>query len=353
MWFGAHNRGYNSVQGDGAFISSGVLTVHRAVGGFGSKATAAPLYWNDFEGQNIGDSYLACGMANLGNDGIATVQVANDRAFSGTKSLKCIYPVNASTNASAFPRVGNNVPNSQSIYIFCKEYWAMTVGSVQNAFIFKHARAGGGAAYTGSPHVYQTIRPNASGIDTGGDSGYVTATTGTSYSQETFGTVISPLNANVWNTDEYAYKLGTVGATNGVYQVIINGKDNVGGKVYDGSGVLLTGSAGYCNNNDNVSNAITWAISIFDGLDQYGIGNQCSVWMDCSYVDTTLQRCVMTDNAVYASSTKFMVQIPTAWTDTNAVFTYRNDGFVAGATGWIHMFNANGVEVIAYPVTVQ
>lgn len=343
---------------DGAVISGGLLTVTRAAGGFGGKSPVAPLYWNDFESQNVGDSYLTCGMANLGNDGTSVV-VANDRSFSGTKSLKCVYPPNPTQTASAFPRVGNNIPNSQSLYMWCRHYWTIVSGVIGDKFIFKHARAGFGTAYSGQPQFHVTRRYDpATGIQTGADAGYVVLGT-SSYSQDTFGTVISPQNENTWSASEFVFKLASPGGIDGIYQALVNGKDNVQGPtvgMFDLNGNHLSGANGYCKNNDSAGNSIQWAISVFDGLDQYGINNTVAQWLDCAYVDITLQRCVMTDNSNYSASAKFMIQIPNGsypYTDTGATFTYRNDGFTVGQSAWVHMFDVNGNEVVNYPVTVQ
>lgn len=331
----------------GASITGGVLTITRVAGGFGAKATAAPFYFNDIEGQTIGQTAIQCGMSNLSGDGSMPL-VANDRAYSGTQSLKMVYPNDGL--GSKFPRIGHNLPGGQSLYTHTKAYWTNPIGPGTPSPIFKLGRGGAGASYSGQPQIHTTIRPNAAGGDTGGDSGYVTPLRGSFYGQRTFGTVLKGINRDGWHTVETAYKLSAPGASDGVYQEIIDGTDNVAGKVYDGGGILVPGAAGYAATNDSGSVAlITWAIPLFDGNDTYG-SNEYDLWGDLFYVDTTLQRGMMTDNQVYSASTKFAIQIPTAWTDTQAVFSLRTDGFSSGSTGWVHMFNAQGVEVVSYSV---
>src|SRR6185437_10566178 len=213
--------------GDGAVISSGVLTVTRAAGGFGTKTTAAPLFFNDFEGQSVGATCSACGLTNPID--ATSVLVANDKSYSGTKSLKGIFP----QSTESFPEVSLVTTGALQIYCSAWTYWdapnGFVVGGTTISPIFKWCRGGSnnsGGLYHGFPQFYQTLR-SSTGTVTGGDWGYKDDNSVVAWSQSMYNGVNLPgPTYRQWNYSEYSYALNNpASATNGVVQMWNNGRD--------------------------------------------------------------------------------------------------------------------------------
>ena len=269
---------------------------------FGTKPTAAPFYFDDFESHALGttDDEIGWGDAARGGMGDASPpEVQSDVVYSGSKCLRMIYPTGED---SVFPQSTMAFPAGVTTIRFaCHARWEWTTRDVQSSFIFKWARGGYGTPYSGVPRFYQTIRPNSAGDATGGDMGYVTAS-GTDY----YGDGAGNLTRDTWHYIEYEYVLSDpAGTANGLYVIRVNGDETA----YVKRDVVTRVEA-------EAGRTIQWLISLFDGNDSYGTGNEYRLYMDNAYVDTTLARVMLTDNATYSSSTKFIDQSPSSWTDS-------------------------------------
>jgi hypothetical protein len=72
------------------------------------------------------------------------------------------------------------------------------------------------------------------------------------------------------------------------------------------------------------------------------------------YMDTTAQRVILANNPVYSAATITEVQIPTSWSDTSIGVTVNLGTFSSGQTAYLFVFDATGTPTAAgFAVTVQ
>jgi hypothetical protein len=317
--------------GSGASVVAGELIINDA--GFGSKPTAAAYFLSAFESSAVGDTALEAGLDNLGSDGTMPL-VADDRAFYGTKSLKCIYPTGE--GGEAFPRIGKTIsPGATDSYHSCMVYWDIITGSI-SVPIFKWGRAGCNATYSGQPQYHDTIRPNASGVviaqDTGCVAGGVDMYDATTVGES--GVVKSPTKG-AWHFVEYIWRLSTAGGTDGLFERYIDGVETIGGQLWFGE-------------NDPVTGFPTRE----SGNSSYGNGNRFDMWADRIAIDTSLARCVVTNNAVYPSSTLFAYQEAAEWVANQIRAPFTNPGIASAATAYAHVWGTDGEYVGNYDFVV-
>ena len=93
--------------------------------GFGTRPQPAPFYSSDYEDYAVGQSALQAGLDDLGTDGQGLPYIRNDRALSGSKSLRMDYLLNKD---SMFPRIGKSGLASTSVYVSAWMYWTRTAG---------------------------------------------------------------------------------------------------------------------------------------------------------------------------------------------------------------------------------
>lgn len=77
------------------------------------------------------------------------------------------------------------------------------------------------------------------------------------------------------------------------------------------------------------------------------------VYTDLVYVDTSLARVYLADGPNLAQAKHTAIQIPTAWADGAVTFTGNTHGFKTGDTAHIIVVNASNAERKTQPVTVQ
>lgn len=76
-------------------------------------------------------------------------------------------------------------------------------------------------------------------------------------------------------------------------------------------------------------------------------------YFDDVYIDSTLSRVVLTDNATYSSSTIIEPQIPSAWSTTE-ITVKLNLGALTGSTAYMFVFDADGdANATGYAVTLD
>jgi hypothetical protein len=305
--------------------------------GFGNKAIAAPVKFDDFE--SASDNALCTSIGYQAVDpypGTSILpRVSTLRAHNGSKAMRQIYPI-VRSGEGTFPKVGISGLAATELYVALWGYWERTAGSGYHG-VFKLVRGGAMPTYSGTPRFYETVfSNNSSGKIDQQDVGFNTPSSGTTYAPWVISGDMSKagtkqFDANGWHFLEYYYKLSTPGQGDGTFQTWVDGKPNVN----------LTNAV----TRDSGSNAlIDYTMTLFDGMD----GNTSAaldVYMDEFYVDKTRARVVMTDNPSYAASTKFALQRVTSWNNTQIEGSVNKSGFASGNTGYLHVFSAAGAEV--------
>jgi len=345
------------VTADGASVSGNVVTLRRAAGGFTTKPTAAPLFYNNFEASSAGALPSTVGLTNSIDATVVNVQA--DRSFTGTKCMKGVMPA----NTESFPEVSYLPPaNTAEIYVSGMVYWTTSAPASMGQFIFKLTRMGCGQLYHGTPQQYLTTRPNGSGAVTGGDWGYNTgkATTEVAWCSAMYygspNTLPGP-HSDQWNFMESAHGFSNPsGGSTGYSEMRCNGQNMLPPTTLGGHSLFVNQTSGANmttgNTNNSGSNAFySWIIPFFDGLSVPGNTNT-SLWVDELYIDNCRNKVVVTDNAVFANSTpgKFLMLVPSSWSDTQIVGTNAALAtlFPTGSTANFHIFNNLGVEVVNY-----
>src|SRR5690242_3665075 len=102
-------------RGDPAwFVGGGGGSLVLNGSGFGTKATAAPLYFSTFESSTLGAGPTdpSVGLEVVSDNAKTLPTIVNDRAHSGTQSLCMVYPQNSGTLGSSFPGIGKTIAAS-------------------------------------------------------------------------------------------------------------------------------------------------------------------------------------------------------------------------------------------------
>jgi hypothetical protein len=325
-------------------VSGGVLTVVGS--GFGSKSTAAPLFFETFESHSAGTLDTAIGLSTdnaIIPGGTTRPNVSTARSHSGTKSLRFQYPANPSTD-EVFPKSYLPLSGVDEIYLRCWVYWSAVRGdSVQP--IFKWSRGGSGAVYSGQPSFHETIFPNSSGVvaDDAADCGFNVPTNQDTYDNNI---AVSP-SSGVWVFRQYKYKLGTANVANGFY-VTECAQD--GGTIGTNANLLNQVT------RTNASQKIDWVMTPFDGI-SYGGGdssygnNSYDMYIDELYIDSSAACVIVTDNSTWASSTRFAVQPLLTWGSTEITATF-NQGNLSSGTAYAHVWDSTGSYIGSHSFTV-
>jgi hypothetical protein len=332
LWGSQYGYASPAITGASGTASQG-STLTLTGSGFGTKPTAAPFYFNDFEAATVGQTALQAGLDDEGNDGQGLPYVRSDRALSGSKSLRMDYLTNKD---SMFPRIGKGGLNSNEVYVSVWTYWTHTAGSGGSPFIFKLVRGGANPSYSGVPKFYETIRPGLDGIVDGTDRGSVNSSNVSTYSDN----ITLGQNAGGWHRSEYYFKLSDPGVANGQFFTWVDGKLNAN---LNGVVSRLSG---------NGSN-INYVMSPFDGIDSYGLTNSYQVWADDFYVDTTRARVEIGDGSTLATSTKRTVLPATQWSASSVTVKANVGLFSSGSKAYLYVFDPSGnVNSAGYPVTI-
>lgn len=261
------------------------------------------------------------------------VYVTTDRSHSGTKSIKCVYPT--SDEGALFPTLRRpiTVPTSK-LYYSTWMYWEK-IPTINRAGIFKLFRCAAGDAYAGFPRYYMTVQATPFGVIDAVDAGIARSSGDVSYAGVVNATPIptpTPPATNGWHFMEWFCRLSTTDTSaDGFFESWVDGVRVVN--------IRNDNSRNSSQLNSTIDNYIT----IFDGLDR--IYDQVSLWGDEEYTDNTGCRVVMTNHAVYASSTKWAVQPITSWSNTNISITKKRSAFSIGESAYYHVFNDSGTLV--------
>ena len=309
-------------------------TVTIVGSGFGTRSSAKPVYFSDFDSYPLNDSALNTGlsapMGTIPNE----PYIDNTRAVSGAQSLRMDYPLNKN---GEFPEVMLQNLSLTQVYVSAWIYWERTAGSgAGGPPIFKLVRAEANPPYHGYPGFYETIFPNAAGQVIGTDRGSVASDRTVTYGD----TINAGQTSGVWHRIDYYYKLSTPGVADGVFESWVDGVLNAN---IQNTMSRLSGSTATIND----------IISPFDGISNYGISNSYSLWVDNFYVDSTQARVELGDAPTFAGCKTRYIQPSTAWDDGAVAITVNLNQFTSGEKVYLYIVSPDGnVNNNGYPVTV-
>lgn len=296
-----------------------------------------PIYYDDYRNATLGQTAIQAGLSDLGTDGKPLPLVANDQSVSGSQSLKMDYA--ADQSGTMFPRVGVDVPGLPSkLYMYSlTRFTRYTDDTNEQNPIMKRMRAGAGAYYSGTPGFYETDQYAfgtgwANGECGDGDRAYTQSDGTPKYNEVRNKDKVH----NVWHATELYSNFGSEGNSDGVFWQRL---DNIQNDNVSDVPIWLPGwSGGY-----------EWAMSDFDGWDQYGVGAYY-LWLDQWYVDNTQARVVLGDEAVYSNCTKIYVQPKTSWQDNELQISFRPNDLVGNA--YLFVIDDAGNATDGYEITI-
>jgi len=350
----------------GSVNDGGSVIVNGA--GFGIKATATPLIWDNFENcvdgtplQSIEPSWVSqkTSGAICTNDAYAgSHAVKNTAYYDAVKNDGSTTINDFSTNSREFPpvnevyytytfksrldsgdgygvgkagRIGSNSMPGISQYngpgtsAICSNYnW------------FSQGTAVGVLSLDGTNNVmpyYSTILNGSTFPYYGGGSG-VRCNSGNNYCQPV---------SDVWTRQEgYRRNSSPAGATNGQY---VNTLDGI--VAWNTGNNYITKPAGQ-----------TWDLNsvllplMFTNMH---LGEQVTMVVDSVYADNTQARVELCDNNIWTVDTRkhCEIQVPSTWSDGSVSLTVNQGSFKSGDQAYIYIIDKDGnVNTNGYPVTI-
>lgn len=297
-----------SVSGTSGTASSG-QTLTISGNGFGSKSTAAPLLWDDFEAGTAGN-VIAGSAARVGKwDGSnASVKYTTAKVHAGNKAAfhDFISNYNASLNKDgSFPR----------LYM---DFWILTDYVDRQSRNWKPWRLYGDNDSLQLDYVWLCNGQLGNRVEekagwSMGDWG------GNGYSK------------NTWMHIQLVYGASSPGGADGTIRHTIDGQ------TYGmNSGAVMTRKTSANFNQVRIGHY--WAQ---DGIDGCSSNGGARVYVDNVYLDTSWARVELGNASSYAASTKREIQVPTAWSDSSVKINVNTGTFTAGSTAYLFVTDAN------------
>jgi hypothetical protein len=329
--------------GDGIAAVTGTIADGQPLtivgGGFGTKSTAAPVLWDDFQSATVGSNLpgrtppvgSAGDYERINPSGVSSIPtISNTRSYSGDR---CAYQ-RYTAGQEVFPKLANSVPNCTEVYIAFWAYYTRYTGTGSYG-IFKWNRAGGGPdPYTANPRFYETIRPNSSGTVTTVDRGYLNGSGTTIWDQNQPGySAANEPDANGWHFIEYLYKLSTPGVADGKFFKWSDGLEC--SALGDSQMTRVTGETG----------EIEFVISCFDGMSSPPADTGVDLYLDNYWIDSTAQRVVVGNASTWAACTRKDPQPATAWSGASISVTANLPNYSSGNTVYFYVVDADNSPI--------
>jgi hypothetical protein len=313
--FSASNAQVNRV--DGTLATSQTVTITG--GGFGTKATARPLYY-----WNFGVSTATSPISRTTFSG--PVAGALSTAVVAPGSNTALREDMAGTTEAFGPGPGDGVPfNSSTLYVWAKKYYGfnLVTDAGSNGMNLKFFRL-----WYPFTHDTYTGYQGAQGLGSGRTMAEVTSDAATWW--------LMPHESNRWVIDEWEYRASDMNQTNGAFNYI-----------RDGIAAYARTSTAFPTRNSGHPELYTRLF--FDQISNNTLTPGKHLYFDSIYVDDTWQRVVISDEAtwqtsVYGSGTKRKreIQIPTSWSDTQIQISVRKGALDNLATSYLYVLNAQG-----------
>jgi len=155
----------------------------------------------------------------------------------------------------------------------------------------------------------------------------------------------STWKTGVWERVEYFAKQSDPGIANGSYSYAVDGK-----LVASMSNVVLRDSASENWRQINLGHYYARDDSSTPGI---LTGAGVKYWYDDVYIDTTQTRVELGNASAWTASTRREIQIPTAWSDSSVSFTTNQGAFNSGDQAYVYIVDKDGnVNTNGYPVTI-
>lgn len=288
--------------------------------GFGTKATAEPFVWDDFESGVVGNPLSSSQRwIHYENGSRVFPQYSNLQAYSGARAAYNF--IDRPADGEDFSTAGLRGLQATEMYFSYQFRWEVVSGTMGAGFIKTLRGNGVSGFYHARPRFYTSVHPGATLVN----AGY--AYTGAD--ADGAGEAASNVPANTWNRMEGYYKLSApAGSANGMLQTWANLLPRV-----NLVNVMTLPSAQAGQLVDNfllpfmASNLSTVQLRLF---------------VDDIYVDRTRARVEIGDADTWTACRQREVQIPTSWSNTAITLNVNQGRFANGARGYVYVVNADG-----------
>ena len=316
---------------DGAYPTSARAQGNTITGiGFGTKDSTTPHY-EDFEAETLGSVTSPVGSIKISYSNYTTI--IDTDSNSGSKCISTDFGQN-----STFPKAYIDLLGTKSHgYFSCALKFSGT--TLSSGAVWKNARLGAGSVYSGYPHAGFAHTGNSSTVPLSTGSELLDANGTLQAWGNIQGHNDAPLSSDgyvgdlyqsgVWQFYEVEWYTGTQDGLDSYFVCRVNGNVET---LWQNRPFLTSANPVYP----------TWFLTPITGM---GTQQPIVYNMDDVYIDETRNRVVMTDNATYASSTKWATQPVTAWSDTSITYTKKRQGFTIGETAYLHVFDSTGTLV--------
>lgn len=297
---------------------SGTVSVDSSITingtGFGTKSSAAPWTWDNFEDGTVGQT-LSTSPKGAGYwtryDVTATSQPTYQSCGHG--GTQCAQLTTAASGES-FQNFGRTGLLSDEMYWSCWFKWELVSGTASADSIMKMIRLNTeGTMYSTTPSVYVTLAPDST-PGAGGTYGDSPNGAGDVFPESQMGA----LDGAVWHHLEVYWRMSIPGGTsNGEFRVYYDGVEKL---------------PGHWNNVVTRASGITRQIDSFllPLMHSVASGKIFRHSADDIYVDRTRSRVVICPGATWAARGACNVQIPSAWSATSITATVNGPGTLVG-----------------------
>ena len=308
--------------------SPGGRSANIAGSNFGTKATATPLKWDNFEagtvGNRIGGNNAVIGGTWSDFSSGSTYPVYNATQVRPNSTRSSYYDYASAYNISL-----QEIHDNQAEWFF--SYWYYT-NQADSARQSKPWQMYGSSS--DEPMTYMGWGQN--GVD--GflrigmmDAGSSDPNNGAAANQSWYGVGASDIASvrNKWIRIDVYLKQSTGGLTNGEYRVwLSNGTNSTWMSLWR-----------YPTKTRSTSNY--WRQLMLG--EYFGGGNTThQVWMDDVYIDSTQARVEICDKSTWTSRTHCEIQIPTTWLDNSITFNVNPGSFTDLRNTYLYVVDSNG-----------
>src|SRR6266704_2728597 len=337
----------------GALSHKGAVTI--AGTGFGAKAQAAPLVWDDASGTNVLDKWsgfwpTAAPTSSSNMQYMTPIRGVNPPHNLVGKYLTGAHEGCTDANAGVNVAVWKDFNKVEGGYLYLSYYsfvdtgWVFNVGASPQDGNFKtFGYSVQGSIYELPYNWYESLWDSLGrGLWSQTATNYTAiinddSTRMTPNAQYYGPSMINPIGG-AWVKREVLVKISST--NNGAITITENNGT---------PGVAYTGIT------DPYSDIMPSARSAGPGgfVRACGSVNNRRYFADL-YMDTTPQRVVLANNANYAATTITELQIPTSWSDTSIGITVNLGTFSAGQTAYLFVLNSTGTpNATGFAVTLQ
>jgi hypothetical protein len=306
----------------GGPLSAG-QTVTIAGSGFGNKAKALPVLWDNFEGGTIGKQIqavpAAVGQWDTGN-GSDNVTYTKEKTHAGTMAARndFMHAYNAS--------LAKNMTFTR-LYM---DYWMVVDYVDVKSRNFKPWRFYGDADNYQLNYVWMCNDANGLGRTQLNANLALAAWGGPQFSNRT------------WMHIQLVYNESSPGQPNGTIRHFIN--SHVAG--LDSGAVVTENLPAHF---DQIRIGHYWDQPSDDNCPANG---GAVVYVDDVYIDTSWARVELGDASTYAASMHREIQVATNWADGSVSVTFNPGSFASGATAYLFVTDANNVTSRGSPVKI-